>query len=57
MPRLDETVATPEEWETDPFGTAMSIVREACTIALSYEGAMSNDEFAVLLQMKGISES
>jgi hypothetical protein len=41
---LDETVATPEEWESDPFGVASLIIREACERALSYEGAMNGTE-------------
>lgn len=49
---LDEMVATPEEWESDPFGVAASIIRKAVLIGISYEGAMSDHEYHILLKAK-----
>lgn len=52
MGRLDETVATPEEWETDPFGVAAAIIREACDMAVDFKGAMNITEAYILADIR-----
>lgn len=49
---LDEHVATPEQWETDPFGVAATIITNAVNIAISYNDAMSTYEYDTLVNVR-----
>lgn len=40
----DETIATSEEWEADPFGVAANLISQAAKAGLSFEGAMNDVE-------------
>lgn len=50
--RVRFLVRTRSSFETDPFGEAASIVRDACNEALKHSGSMSQGEYEILTNIR-----